>query len=119
MPLRNQHLAQADSNQRFLDSTFDLQRTNYPDWVVTAAFYVAVHLVDAFFAGISQHPYDHKIRGKAVDRELPGIAPSYKMLYLQSRAARYDCTQITNIAAQLAVRTVLPQVRRGVEALLV
>lgn len=46
MPTTPEHLARARQNLRFAES-FDLKTTAYLDWVVTAYFYAALHLVDA------------------------------------------------------------------------
>ena len=45
MPSRHQHLAQARRNREFSES---LDRTRYPESVMVAWFYSALHLVDAF-----------------------------------------------------------------------
>lgn len=115
MPSRERHLSQANGNERFL-GTFDLKQTPYPDWAITVAFYAAVHWVEAYFAEQNQHFDYHPHRNTRVGVDLPGIAANYMLLYSESRVARYDCTQITNAAAQLAAGFALPAVRRGVEA---
>lgn len=46
MPKTAEHAAQSRKNLRFAES-FDLDKTENLDWVVTAYFYAALHLVDA------------------------------------------------------------------------
>jgi len=43
MPAESQHQNKATHNRQFLDS---INTDDYPDWVVVAAFYTAVHLVE-------------------------------------------------------------------------
>jgi hypothetical protein len=43
MPSADQHRRKAESNRRFLAS---ISLDDFPDWVVVAAFYTAVHVVE-------------------------------------------------------------------------
>lgn len=43
MPNQDQHRKKAESNRKFLAS---ISLDDHPDWVVVAAFYTAVHLVE-------------------------------------------------------------------------
>ena len=84
-------LEKADSNQ-------------HADWIVIAAFYQALHLVDAFFALSDHHPKGHgPYYDEEQGREMPGrnalvnrhrdlsrIVENYRNLYDASIAARYD-----------------------------
>lgn len=45
MPTADQHRQQAEHNKAFVQS-FDLDTSPYLDWVVTAIFYTALHLVE-------------------------------------------------------------------------
>lgn len=54
MPTKSEHLARAEHNQRFAES-FELKTTPYPDWVVVAYFYAALHLVDAVLWEVEDH----------------------------------------------------------------
>jgi hypothetical protein len=48
VPNTSEHLDRARHNIRFAES-FDLATTPYLDWVVTAYFYAALHLVEALY----------------------------------------------------------------------
>ena len=94
MPGVQFHLDKAEHNTRFLDS---INKSIYPDWSVTAMFYIILHLVDAYLAnkGLVSIP-GHTIRRQNIakdsilgDRYL-GIASSYKFLESESRKARYE-----------------------------
>jgi hypothetical protein len=60
MPGRAQHLAKARSNAEFsIELLAGGQRL---DWSVVAAFYSALHWVDAYLAGQQVHPFNHEDR---------------------------------------------------------
>ena len=61
------------------------------DWAVTAAFYSAVHYVEAgFTSGVTGHTYSHKVRNRRIP-DLYGKKcwKSYRKLYNASSIARY------------------------------
>ena len=83
------YLAKARHNEQFLE-TFSLDTTNYLDWSVTEAFYVAVRCVDAHFC--PERPGNHQRRSAPV-RTRPRTRPifdAYRELFNQSREARYE-----------------------------
>jgi hypothetical protein len=93
MPTAEQHRQQAEHNKAFVQS-FDLDTSPYLDWVVTAAFYTALHLVEWFLktrelAGRR----DHHLRDAYIARmdELRSIYFDYTELKFQSEAGRYEC----------------------------
>jgi hypothetical protein len=53
MGTRSNHREKADHNQAFLESIAD--RKTYCDWIVTVAFYKALHLVEMVFADAGKH----------------------------------------------------------------
>ena len=72
-----------------------LQAADLPehaDWIVIAAFYQALHWVDAFFALDNYHPGGHSRRKNAVYRHesLQPIRGNYASLYNASIIARYE-----------------------------
>ncbi|MBI4608837.1 MAG: HEPN domain-containing protein [Candidatus Rokubacteria bacterium] len=95
MPTQEQHFQQARHNEAFL-ATFDLARSPYLDWAVTAAFYAALHYLRALMA---KHNYTNISRYADVNRAFerllvlrrnPDINNAYRQLKDDSRAARYD-----------------------------
>jgi len=64
----------------------------HADWIVIAAFYQALHWVDAFFALDNYHPRGHGRRKNAIYRyeDLRPIRDSYTKLYDASITARYE-----------------------------
>ena len=61
MPTERSHLRQAEHN-RVLIETLDPKDPRFLDWIVTAAFYAAVHFIEAWLAGINQHSSTHTDR---------------------------------------------------------
>ena len=88
MPTLNQHLSQAESNERFAESIAALP-TRFPDWEITALFYSALHYADAFLATQGIHPRSHDSRIISVLRYINSWE-DYQHLYRLSLGARYN-----------------------------
>jgi len=90
VPTTPEHLARARQNFEFA-SSFDLNTTPYLDWVATAYFYAALHLVDALIWQIEgADPEDHSARHTYLRRwYLSGISVEYRDLKNLSEDARY------------------------------
>jgi hypothetical protein len=94
MPSRESHLGQAEGNAEFAG---DLLNRDWSaacaDWAVSALFYSAVHLVDAYLATMDAHPETHTIRGNWVARtdKLKPVYSNYEELRNRSEDARYKC----------------------------
>lgn len=95
MPSRDNHLAQAKHNEAFL-SGFDLGRTIFLDWAVTAIFYSALHYLRALMA---RHGYtnvstygdmDVAFDRLSVLKRRPDINDDWRSLKDDSWAARYN-----------------------------
>ena len=70
----------------------------YLDWVITAMFYTALHLVDqVLYHNARLNPRNHRERHAAIGQQ-PALAPvyrDYRELERQSRRSRYDCADFT------------------------
>lgn len=76
----------------------------FPDWKVTVAFYIAVHYVDAKFAGQTPpvHPGNHAERNMLVAVHLPhGVRRDYLFLKNKSEYARYFPESEIRISPQM------------------
>jgi len=97
MPTAEQHRRQAEHNKAFIQS-FDLDTSPFLDWVVTAAFYTALHLVEWYLKtkGLTGRR-DHQLRDAYIARtsELQPIYADYTELKFQSEASRYECVRFT------------------------
>ena len=71
-------------------------KSQHADWIVTIAFYKALHAVDSYLAKLGIHPKSHvtyrknKGRNEYVQNHLGKIYTRYYALYRASRRARYD-----------------------------
>lgn len=97
MPPQSDHLQQARHNSGLL-ATLNVTSPPYPDWGIVVAFYAALHLVEAYFAGRQLHLREHPRRNAEVDKDpvlhKAGVDWRYKRLYMLSRKARYDCPSL-------------------------
>ena len=92
----------------------------YLDWVVTAMFYAALHLVDQvlYHNNARLNPRNHRERHAAIGQQ-PALAPvyrDYRELEQQSRRSRYDCAHFTLQEVQWLARR-LARIEQLVESL--
>lgn len=98
MPGKVAHESQACHNENLVsESLFNVRSTPYPDWVVTIAFYSALHMVDAELASLGHPDIDgHDQRRKLIKEHLSSgrknIRSLFETLYSDCRRARYECT---------------------------
>ena len=116
MPTLNQHLSQAESNERFVESITALT-TRFPDWEVIALFYSALHYADAFLATQGIHPRSHDSRIASVKLYI-GAWEDYQHLYRLSLAARYNMVSPTPAVADAAKVGAFLRVKGEILALL-
>jgi hypothetical protein len=92
MPNKEAHVAAAVENQKVIDYLCE-KIDDHPGWVVTVAFYKALHVVEAMFAGESSgqsHTDSHMTRNKVLkNRKYSHIWKFYQPLYTASLIARY------------------------------
>jgi hypothetical protein len=119
MPKPDSHLRQAQHN-RDLISALDPATTIFLDWIVTVAFYTALHRIEAWFASKGLHFESHtqrddwltKVKGLRQD-----IWPRYKELEFQSRQARYQCVSFDRDFVQNHLLVLLDDIEREVQSL--
>jgi len=91
VPNTSEHLDRARQNVRFAES-FDLATAPYLDWVITAYFYAALHLVEALlYARENLHSDNHAERREFIRDKgyLTAIQQPYRDLKEFSEQARY------------------------------
>ena len=110
MPLDPSFLQRAKHNERFLE-TFNLESTQYLDWAVTVAFYVAVRYIDAYF--YPDRPVTHEERNQWItgDSRTRPIYADYRELSDRSRDARYQLHSFTPNAVRVLIENRLNRVR--------
>ena len=116
MPTLNQHLSQAESNERFAESIVTLP-TRFPNWEVIALFYSALHYADAFLATQDIHPRSHDSRIGSVKLYI-GAWEDYQHLYRLSLAARYNMASLTPAVSEAAKVGAFRRVKEEILALL-
>jgi HEPN domain-containing protein len=95
MASQGQHLKQAQHNEAFLAS-FELAKSLYLDWALTAAFYAALHYLRALMAKYGyMNVSSYGDMDKAFDRlsllkNNPAVHDAYRQLKDDSRSARYN-----------------------------
>jgi hypothetical protein len=100
------HRQGAQDNLDFVQYRLDPSDSYNRPWIVTAWFYAALHLVDAYFGLSNQHPGGHVTRNRLVANtpDLTPIWPHYLYLYDGSRDARYGLKPFSE-AEVSAIRT--------------
>jgi uncharacterized protein (UPF0332 family) len=90
MPTEEQHLAQYERN--VLISQHLAEASDY-DWAVTALFYAALHLVQAWFVTRNFSVGNHRRRDNEMlaSTYLQPILDEYRALRTHSENARYNC----------------------------
>jgi len=85
-----QHKQQIAQNRQFL--MFILNQ-GYSDWVITVAFYLALHSIEWYLSKKDIYSGNHDERFKNI-RKVPELIPihnKYRVLYRKSKEARYLC----------------------------
>ena len=94
MPSKEAHVRAALENKKAIDYLGE-RVDDFPQWVVTIAFYKALHIVEAVFAGdpksTQAHTDDHHSRNRVLkrDRRYEKLWRHYRPLYNDSLIARY------------------------------
>ena len=114
MPTAQVHIDKQNRTQLALSDLKTSQNNpQHGDWIVTLAFYKALHAVDSYFArkGIDprRHNKSHLKRDAQVKKHLGSIYGKYSTLYTASIRARYkayihnpqDVTKLVNHASDI------------------
>jgi uncharacterized protein (UPF0332 family) len=91
MPSRADHIDQANRNRAHamrLLNEWGSDRAAL-EWAVTAAFYSAVHCIEAFLAEFGIHSNDHRDRAFHIRGAPDDLYIAYSSLYDASRRTRY------------------------------
>ena len=93
------HANQVNHNEAFRNT---IDPSLFPDWVVTAAFYQAVHMAEGLLVRKGRASGSHVVRNGILKRHFPTVWVHYRPLYNQSRVARYLCVPIAATAVAQA-----------------
>ncbi len=116
------HITQWNHNRQFLQCISSQQ---YPDWIVTVSFYVAVHAVDALlnFDKVSSiHSHDSRNRALMKSQRYEKIWQTYGTLYNLSRTVRYFANRTDWVPQEQLMPNVITNllypIERSVEGLI-
>lgn len=120
MATSDDHITQWKHNRAFLSTILP----DYPDWIVTACFYVAVHAIDTLLAHDKIYPTSHDYRNAVLSKtnRYSAIYKAYNPLYSLSRTIRYfadprSWIRIEDIQPQIIERYLLP-IEKSVQKLI-
>jgi hypothetical protein len=118
VPTTAEHLARVRQNVAFANS-FNWDTTPYLDWVVTAYFYAAVHLVDALlYHKEKAHGDLHATRRNYIRSRsyLRAIDRNFEELKDHSEDARYRLLMMTRIRLENKVIPLYESIERHIKA---
>ncbi len=118
MPTQAEHEAKIAHNHDFLVAL--PPDTPFPDWVITAMFYTALHQVERYVAArAGQHFVEHRTRERFFyhNADLRPIWTDYRELKEASQRARYG-PHIPQAAEMLTCQERLRSVEEHIDALL-
>ena len=94
MPRKDEHLDQAKHNESFANEVATALST-YADWAIVAAFYSAIHYLEARFAFLGFHSDRHETRDRYVHTHCRNLWKPYRQLKDDATEARYNCQRYT------------------------
>lgn len=112
MPNVSAHKRKAHHNEMFfqlLQRSDSISSPRFPDWMVTVAFYIALHYVDSKLAGLVPpvHPRNHPERNSYVGICLTrDVGRDYIFLKNKSEYARYFPDSERRISPQMVQRCI-------------
>ena len=105
MAERSKHIDQWKHNRRFLQSV----PNDFPDWAITAGFYVAVHAIETVFAQDKVIVQSHDDRNRVLrnTNRYQALYLHYYPLYMMARTIRYFADPTTWIPADQVHKQVI------------
>jgi len=91
MATQQEHWNQAVSNERFLK---EIDHPRFPDWIVVASFYTALHIVGRILVRDGVTVYSHQERNDYLRANYRNLFRLYNPLCQLSFDARYVCQSI-------------------------
>jgi len=112
LPSKDDHLARAQHNEFFAQSTDN----PFFDWKLTGIFYSALQYVDAYLATLGVHPPTHAARLTYVERsaKLKRIRRDYRDLLNESRTARYEPPVVFNQKDTIIAQHKLDAIKKAI-----
>lgn len=106
MPSENEHRKKYQDNRDLLNNELSFDNSKRYNWILTVAFYSALHLVEARLASYGFHGRNHTLRENMVYQysDFINIRAKYKDLHTKSIVARYSGKNITEEKARTAIK---------------
>lgn len=120
MARKSFHQQQASHSEELANELINQVPLKFKDWAVIAAFYAAVHYVEAFMAKAKKHPKSHTARLAWVNSRgdlLDDAKDAYKELYDTSVMLRYLTNGASARGAWLRDQDVAEMVTTGLALL--
>ena len=116
MPREDEHATRSKRNEEFAES-LDLTDPIRENWAVVAAFYSALHYVEAFFVkhGTPCHRHEDRNEQFKGDKRIRASYANYQYLYTLSRTARYQCVGLPDKAYSKDAKAHLAAVKRQID----
>ncbi len=93
---RVKHLSKAEHNEKFFRS-FDMNNTDFRDWIIIGMFYAAIHYYEAYFALKNKHSGSHDTADDWIsnDTKISDTYYDYRELKQQRWYANYKAKRFT------------------------
>lgn len=106
VPTLEQHKKKYNKNRELLRKELNIDTCDNYDWIVTVAFYSAIHLVEAELAKSDIHTRVHTDRSVNVERFniFRDVRAQYKALHDRSVVARYEGVCMSKKKAEQALK---------------
>lgn len=114
-----QHRFRSRDNEQFADS-LDVTHSINDNWAVVAAFYAALHYIEAYFTRLGKKCINHDDRAEKIkaDLKLRRAYVHYSFLYSLSIEARYKLTTLTQDSYKKRAKPQLDTLKGFVDGIL-
>ncbi|AXO94323.1 MULTISPECIES: hypothetical protein [Bacillus cereus group] len=96
------HTDQYNKNKNFLNHLSTSKEPEH-NWIITVAFYTALHLVEKELKNKGLSATNHVNRNTLIGKQLKNIRKEYINLYRKSRESRYDCFIFKQVDSDWAI----------------
>lgn len=107
---KRRHLCKAAHNENFF-SSLDIDKSNFPDWIVVGIFYAALHYYESYFSNFHEHSSTHDTGDDLIskDKNISNTYEDYRELKQYRWQASY---KDTIFSADCIKNDVLPKYNR-------
>lgn len=112
------HMNKALHNEDFYKS-FNIDKTDFKDWIVAGIFYTALHYYEAYFSELGKHSRDHGIYDEWIpnDDKIKNTYSDYQELKLYRWQASYRSKNFKPIEIRTDILPKLDSIKKQILAL--